>query len=73
MVSPVIKVFHFANENVCWVVDYVFLPFSSFYYPKIMVRFLTIAATFVLVAITQAKNLNDVDPKTVTSFKDGAL
>lgn len=38
-----------------------------------MVRFLTIAATFVLVAITQAKNLNDVDPKTVTTFKDGAL
>lgn len=38
-----------------------------------MVRFLTIIATFALAATTQAKNLNDVDPKTVTSFKDGAL
>ncbi|KAG1079738.1 hypothetical protein G6F42_023635 [Rhizopus arrhizus] len=38
-----------------------------------MVRLLSIAATVLLAAIAQAKNLNDVDPKTVTSFKDGAF
>lgn len=38
-----------------------------------MVRLLTIAATAILAAIAHAKNLNNVDPKTVTSFKDGAL
>ncbi|KAL7314527.1 hypothetical protein PS15m_006087 [Mucor circinelloides] len=38
-----------------------------------MVRLLSIAATVLLAAIAQAKNLNDVDPKKVTSFKDGAF
>ncbi|KAL9558896.1 hypothetical protein MBANPS3_000673 [Mucor bainieri] len=38
-----------------------------------MVRLLTLAATAVLAAIAHAKNLNDVDPKTVTSFNDGAF
>ncbi|KAI8645535.1 thioredoxin-like protein [Parasitella parasitica] len=38
-----------------------------------MVRLLTIATTAILAAIAQAKNLNDVDPNTVTTFKDGAF
>jgi len=52
---------------------YFFWLFSLFHHTINMVRLLSIAATVLLAAIAQAKNLNDVDPKTVTSFKDGAL